>query len=71
MTGATILGVAYGRDAKSFDDPYIKLAEEGTKVFSAASVPGAFLGTSHPEWQWQYTVFILTYCECSRQHTHS
>lgn len=44
MAGTTIIDIVYGIDPKSIDDPFIKLAEEGTKVFSTAAVAGAFLG---------------------------
>nr|BAL05126.1 cytochrome P450 [Phanerodontia chrysosporium] len=48
MTGHIIISIVYGIETKSADHPYIGLAEEGVKAFSATAVPGRFLVDSLP-----------------------
>ena len=44
MAGATILGVAFGLDINSKDDPYISLVEKSMHSLSMAANPGSYLG---------------------------
>lgn len=46
MTGEIIMGVAYGIDVTSQDDPYIVMAENAMTSFAVAGNAGASLGKS-------------------------
>lgn len=43
MGGTTIIGIAYGLETSSNDDPYIKAAKESLEPLFIASIPGTFL----------------------------
>jgi len=48
LPGAVILSATYGIDAKSTEDPLLKLILEATHTFAATTVPGKFLVDNIP-----------------------
>lgn len=48
MAAETIMSISYGIEILPEDDPYVRLAEQATKTFVLALVPGAFLVDMFP-----------------------
>lgn len=48
MAAETIMSIAYGIEILPENDPYVRLAEQATKTFVLALVPGAFLVDMFP-----------------------
>lgn len=52
MTGAKILSISYGIDAKPTNDPNVSLVDEAVDVINRAAIPGEYLVELLPFLQW-------------------